>query len=90
MPPTIVQKNGHRNRIWDEIASYFARCGHKSTDIESYINEQTNIVLERMYKEAHHDPENENPEIALGCYYRMYIARYGLVYDDFIDSSHSC
>lgn len=90
MAPTIVHKNGHRNRIWDEIASYFARCGQKPEDMEKYIKEQTNLVLEMMYKDAHHDPENESPEMALGSYYRRYIARYGMVYDDFIDSAHPC
>lgn len=86
-PP--AHKNGHRNRLWDEIATY-VRCSYAGLTeyVDEFITEQTEVILKKMYENENDHPEDDDPEMTSGCYYRPFIAKYGSVYHDFIDSAH--
>jgi len=82
-------KDGHQNRLREEITgyleNYFEESGaSRPTNIESYIQKQTTLVLERMYAEdVDPSPEDEDPNTVPGDYYRESIADYGTVYTDY-------
>jgi len=82
-------KDGHQNRLREEIVAhvddYFEESGaQRPANIESYIQEQTTQVLERMYAEDEDPrPEDEDPATVEGDYYRESIADYGTVYEDY-------
>ena len=82
-------RDGHYNRLREEIATYLDNYFDESglprpEDIERYIEDQTNTVLERMYAEDTDPyPEDEDPETVPGDYYRESIEEYGTVYTDY-------
>lgn len=82
-------KNGHQNRIREEIVAYLDEYFDESgaprpANIGSYIQEQTTLVLERMYAEDEDPrPEDEDPDTVVGDYYRESIADYGTVFTDY-------
>lgn len=82
-------KDGHYNRLREEIVAhlddYFEESGlPRPEDIERYIQDQTNTVLDRMYAEDEDPrPEDEDPETVVGDYYRESISDYGTVYTDY-------
>ncbi len=71
----------HSKRVREEIVSYLDEYFNESgierpADLESYIEEQINIILGRIAE----DSETVNPENLEGDYYRDSINEYGTVY----------
>jgi hypothetical protein len=73
-------------RLVEEIKGYLENTGIPlPSNINTYIQDQAKMILEKMYKQDDEEfnPANVSPASAEGDYYRESIEEYGTVYYDY-------
>ena len=88
---TKSRVEGHRDRLHEEIVAYLKEYMSEYdlpvpvlVETDDYIRRQTLRILEQMYQEdADPHPDEVDPNLIEGDYYRESIAEFGTLYVDF-------